>query len=232
MRLMNRSMVFCALSFFLAQEMALANPKLGFVDYDKAIKEEKEAQVIFKELEAKEIALATWEQDAKNKFEKEMNTYKEQMPKWKEEKRKTEEAKLSAKINELQQESARRRQELSSDQQAKLEELKLKNLRLVDEIAKKQSYAMIFNAATLVYVSDDMKKKFDITTDLVKAYNEKYKAPLTPPPAAPAPAVPAPALPAKPDVKTMPGKPAVPGPSKPEVKPAPIKPGQKPAPAA
>lgn len=208
MKLTSRLVVLGSLTLLLATNMAWAmgaGQKLGFVDYDKAIKEEKEAQQIFKDLEAEEIKLATWEQQAKNDFEKKMAIYKEQMPKWKEDKRKTEEAKISAEINTLQQESARRRQELSNNQQAKLDELKTKNLRLVEEIGKKQGYAMIFNAATLVFVSDEMKKKFDITADLIKAYNEKYKPVLTP---AAAPAKPgAPTLPkpqAKPRVKASP----------------------------
>lgn len=172
---------FLSLSSFAKPE-APGAAKLGFVDYDRAIKEEKEAQKYFKDLEAEEVALAAWEQGVKAEFEKKMETYKASMEKLNEKQRKIEEEKLAGEVTRLQQESTTRRQKLQDNQQKRLEELKIKNNEVVEEIAKKHKLDVVFNAATLVWVAKNSPNIVDLTPDLIKQYNVKHtiKAPAAP----------------------------------------------------
>jgi len=187
MMLFIRSMFACFLCLLFANIALAATQKLGFVDYDVAVKEEKEAQKYFKDLEAQEIAVAAWEQEANTKLEKKLKTYEEKKSKLKPDKLKAEETKLRAEVQELQQESVKRRQDVTTNQKAKLAELKSKNSELVKVLANKEGYSMIFNAAILDFVSEDMKKNNDITPKLIKLYNEKYPVKATPAAAEPKP---------------------------------------------
>lgn len=196
----------------------LATPKFGFVNFEAAFAQELEAQKYIKELEALEASIAADEQKARVDIEAKMTKFKNSMAKLKEDARMAEENKLSAEIGELQQKFNDRRNKLMADRQQKVAELENKNRLLVESISRKGSYSMVFNAASLVYVSDEIKKN-DLTQDLVNQYNKAYPVKAAAP-AAPAKAgAPAKAAPVAPGPTIAPAPPPAKAPEAPVVPP-------------
>ena len=124
-------------------------------------------------MEKQAAAVDIWEQEVKGKIEPKIKAFQESVPKLSEEKRKAEEAKLSDEINKVQQESVKRRQKLTTDQESKLHDLKTENAALVKTLATKGNFDMVLNAAAIVWVSDKVKKENDLTKQLVDEYNKK-----------------------------------------------------------
>jgi len=155
---------------------ALAAPeqqKLGWVNFEAAFSAELEAQKYVKDLEVQENLIAADEQKARTDIEAKMAKFKGAVAKLSEAARAAEEAKISAEIGELQQKFSDRRAKLANDRSTKVAELENKNRLLVESISRKGNYAMVFNAATVVYVSDEIKKN-DLTQDLIAQYNKAY----------------------------------------------------------
>ena len=176
---------------FINAHSALAAPelKLGMVNFEMAFAQEQEAQKYVKELEAQENLIAVDEQKARTSIEAKMTKFKTAATKLSDAARAAEEAKLSAEIGDLQQKFTDRRSKLANDRAAKVTELENKNRLLIESISRKGGYAMVFNIATLAYVSDEIKKN-DLTQELIAQYNKAYPVKATP--AKPASAKPAP----------------------------------------
>jgi Skp family chaperone for outer membrane proteins len=174
----------------LSTNYVLAAPefKPGFVNFESAFAAELEAQKYVKELEAQENSIGADEQKARIDIENKMAKFKTSVAKLSDAARAAEEAKLSAEIGDLQQKFADRRTKLANERSAKVSELENKNRLLVESISRKGAYSMVFNSATVVYVSDEIKKN-DLTQELVAQYNKAY--PVKPAAAKPAPKAPA-----------------------------------------
>lgn len=162
-----------------------ADLKLGWVNFEAAFAAELEAQKYVKDLEAQENLIAVDEQKARTDIEAKMAKFKGAVAKLSDTARAAEEAKLSAEIGELQQKFTDRRSKLANDRSAKVTELENKNRLLVESLSRKGGYSMVFNSATVVYVSDEIKKN-DLTQELIAQYNKAYPVKAAAPKAAPA----------------------------------------------
>ncbi len=189
-----------SLLLFAAASDSPRVPKLGFVNFEAAISQELEAQKYIKGLEETENKINQDEQVARVDIEKKMTNFRTAVAKLDEKARQEKEAQLSEEIGRLQQQFSQRRNELGQKRQEVLRQLEDKNRLLLDSISKNGGFDMVFNAAALVYVSDDIKKN-DLTLKLVESYNKAYpvkadaplkagptKAPAKTPVKAPAPA--------------------------------------------
>jgi Skp family chaperone for outer membrane proteins len=162
-----------ALFFVSAATDAPRVAKYGFVNFEAAIAQEKEAQIYIKELEDGENKINQDEQVARVDIEKKMTNFRASVASLSEKARQEKETQLSNEIGMLQQQFTQRRQELGQKRQDRLRQLEDKNRLLLDSISKNGGFDMVFNAAALVYVSDDMKKN-DLTGKLVESYNKAY----------------------------------------------------------
>lgn len=147
--------------------------KLCFVNFEAAISLEVEAKKYLEGLETAERDINNDEQKAREDIEKKMTNFRSSMAGLAEKARQEKEAQLTAEISKLQQQFTQRRMEQNQKRQEISRQLEDKNRLLLDSISKNAGCDAVFNAAALVYVSDEIKKN-DLTQKLVDSYNKAY----------------------------------------------------------
>lgn len=159
-------------STFVAAETSV---KHCFVFYDRASAQEEELKKYTKELENDERAIIDAEQKARTMLETKMNKFQESMAKLSDKERQKQQTDLGNEITNLQQKFTQQRNDLNQKKERILADIDSKNKLLVTSIGQSEKCSIIHNGATIVYLSDDMKKN-DITDKLVERYNKAYPA--------------------------------------------------------
>lgn len=155
---------------------AVKEVKTAYVDTSELMKEYTEA----KDLEAK---YKTKSEEKGKQLEAEINRFKQEAANFQAQAQANGQAWAQQKGAELQ----KREQQLSYAQQALSQELQVESGKEMDSLVsgvkkfiktygKEKGYAYIYgtgDAASILYAED----KFDITKEIIKALNDKYKAP-------------------------------------------------------
>ncbi len=171
---MKRSVFLLSLLFSYSSMAETAVSKIGFVNFDNAIKEENEAKKFIADLEKEKEQVLKSEQEKTAAFQKKVEDYKKTSasltPKAKEEK----EMALTQEMSTLQQSFQLARLSLQQKEQSMLADLETKNRLLVKSIAEQNGYGVVLNMAAVVYASEKELKANDITSKLVEQYNKAY----------------------------------------------------------
>lgn len=147
--------------------------KIGYVNFEIAFAQEQEAQKYTAEVEKEERAILEGEQKARTEIEAKMAKFQESMAKLSEKARQDQQTALGNEINALQQQFTQRRSDLDEKRRRILADLENKNRLMVDSLSRKDNYSIVFNSASMVFVSEDIKKN-DLTVKLVAEYNKTY----------------------------------------------------------
>ncbi|TDE31492.1 OmpH family outer membrane protein [Flavobacterium ranwuense] len=176
---MKKALVIIALSISLVacnKAAEVKEVKTAYVDTSELMKEYTEA----KDLEAK---YKTKAEEKGRQLEAEINRFKQEAASFQAQAQANGQAWAQQKGAELQ----KREQQLSYAQQALSQELQQESGKEMDSLVsgvkkfikvygKEKGYAYIYgtgDAASILYAED----KFDITKEIIKALNDKYKAP-------------------------------------------------------
>lgn len=196
---MNKLLLAGFMALMAFQAPAVPALKIGIVNFQRAIQEEKLAAEKMKQLETAERALVEAQQKAQSSMEKKISDHqaaKEKLnTKMMKETNKAviekeakgiadAEQKLSAEIANLQKDFGERQQKHEANIQQEKADLELKNKLLVESIARKKGFSLVLPIEVLPYVSEEYRKENDITDLLIADFNKAY--PVAKPAAKPA----------------------------------------------
>jgi Skp family chaperone for outer membrane proteins len=157
---------------------ALGTGKIGYVNIEQALVLELDAQELFKKLEEKERKILDDEQKASSEFEKKFADYQKSLPKLSDKAKIEQQQALTNEYQSLQAKFTQRRKEVMEERQKIIADLENKNRLLLECLARKEKYDIIYNSQALFYVSEEIKKN-DITGKLVEAFNQAYPIKVT-----------------------------------------------------
>jgi Skp family chaperone for outer membrane proteins len=155
---------------------AITPVNFGYVNIEQALTMELDAQKSFQELEKEEQEILNGEQRATAEFEKKFAAYQKLSDKAKVEQQKA----LADEYQSLQARFTQKRKDVMEKRQRIIADLENKNRLLLESLARKKKYDIIYNSQALFYVSEELKKN-DTTAELVAEFNKAYplKAPDT-----------------------------------------------------
>jgi outer membrane protein len=152
---------------------AIGSTNIGYVNIEQALTMELDAQKSFQELEKEEQEILNGEQKASAEFEKKFADYQKSLPKLSDKAKIEQQKVLTDEYQSLQAKFTQKRKDVMEKRQRIIGDLENKNRLLLESLARKKKYDIIFNSQALFYVSDELKKH-DITPELVKSFNEAY----------------------------------------------------------
>lgn len=147
--------------------------KMGFVNYEDAVAQELQAQKEIKDLQKKDQEINDASKKASDEFEKKYAEFTKAMETMNEKAREDKRKAFMNEYNALDQQFKKRRLDLEKDRQDLLQKLEGQNRFLLDNLARKEGYTMVFNAQALVYASDKLKAH-DLTPKLIAEYNKTH----------------------------------------------------------
>lgn len=159
-------------SALFAARPAHAEAKIAYVDLQRALNEVEEGRgakaALKKEFESKQKML----DDKKAEFEKLRGEYEKQASVMSEDSRKAKEADLQKKGGELQGFFVQQQKDLSDREREVTRGIFEKMSAIVREIADAEGVSIVLQAEAIVYGAPSL----DLTNDLVRKYNARYKA--------------------------------------------------------
>lgn len=163
--------VVALLGFLVAPAVASAQAvKIGVVDVARVINEtaegkaaksrlEREMTRRQNELDRKQREFETFAADLESSFDMLTDEAKQQRA-----------IEYQTKATELQQLYATHQQELAQAEAAATQRIVERVIAIVDDIAKRGSYTLVFDSAAVVYKATNT----DITSEVIRAYDEKH----------------------------------------------------------
>jgi len=166
--------------------LAHAEPKFGYVSFQKALAELDEAKAARTRLEGLKEQKQKDLDKAQDALKKDKDTFDKQAATMTEQARSDKAEALQKRFIELQQNFEKGRAELAQKENDEFGPILQKMRNVMRSIAEKEQFTMVFQAEGLAYAPDSL----DLTNQLIRTYNEqnKVKAPASSAPAAAAPA--------------------------------------------
>ncbi len=151
--------------------VARAQQKVGYVDLQRALNEVEEGKAakasLKKEFDQKQKAL----DDRKSEFDRLRTDFEKQAAVMSEEARRTKQGELERKGQELQGFFVQMQKELSDREREVTRGIYDKMHGIVREIAEAEGLSLVVTAEALVYAAPSL----DITNELVRKYNARFK---------------------------------------------------------
>ena len=151
---------------------AHAQVKLGYVNFQKALAELDEAKAAKARLEGLKEQKQKELDKVQEAFKKEQEAFQKQAATMTEQARNEKGEALQKKYVEITQNFEKGRTELAQKENEEFQPIVTKLRAVVNSIATKEGFTMIFDAAGLAYAPDSL----DLTNQLIRTYNEQNKA--------------------------------------------------------
>ena len=157
----------------LAAKAARAEPKIGYVDVQRAVQEVEdgkqararlkgEVEERRKQLDSKKVELTKLQGD----YEKQAAVLSEDAKRKKQEE-------LQQKLMAAQQSAQEMQEELTGKEQEAMSSISKRMLQAVAEVADKDGLAYVFDKSALLYAPNSS----DVTNEVIRHYNDKFAAP-------------------------------------------------------
>ena len=146
--------------------------KLGYVNFQKALSELDEAKAAKDRLEKLKAQKQSDLDKAQDSFKKEQEAFQKQAPTMTEQARNEKGEALQKKYLEITQNFEKGRTELAQKENEEFQPIVEKLRTVIKNIATKEGFTMVFDAAGLAYASDSL----DLTNQVIRTYNEQNKA--------------------------------------------------------
>ncbi len=159
---------------FLVSSTAAADVKLGYVDLQRALLEVEEGRQAKARLQSTLDAKQKELDKEQEVLKKEKETLEKQSSAMGEETRIQKQTDLQKKLFELAQRWEKGKQEMANKERTELQGIFQKMDPIISSIAQREGMSMVFEKSDsgLVYAPASM----DLTNELVRQYNDKYKA--------------------------------------------------------
>jgi len=161
---------------------ALAEAKLGYVNFQKALAELDEAKAAKARLEALKEQKQKDLDKAQDALKKDKETFDRQAATMTEQARNEKAEALQKRFIDLQQNFEKGRAELAQKESDEFQPIVQKLRAIINNIAQKEQFTMVFDAGGIAYAPDSL----DLTAQLVRTYNDTHKVKSPAPAAAPA----------------------------------------------
>jgi len=154
-----------------ASAHAQAAVKLGYVNFQKALSEIDEAKAAKDRLEKLKAQKQSDLDKVQDAFKKEQDAFQKQAPTMTEQARNEKGEALQKKYVEITQNFEKGRTELAQKENEEFQPIVNKMRTVVNAIAQKSGFTMVFDAAGIAYAPDSL----DITNEVVRTYNDQNK---------------------------------------------------------
>jgi outer membrane protein len=157
--------------------------KLGYVNFQKALAEIDEAKAAKERLEKLKTQKQTDLDKVQESFKKEQEAFQKQAPTMTEQARNEKGEALQKKYLEITQNFEKGRSELAQKENEEFQPIVVKLRNVVNGIAQKESFTMVFDAAGIAYAPESL----DITAQVIRPTTEEQAEVATPAPRSPRP---------------------------------------------
>jgi outer membrane protein len=167
---------FLATLSLLAPRLAQAQQKIGVVDYQRAVLEVDEGKAARARLEQMKDSKQKEFDKAQEALAKEGDTLQKQAPTMTETARTQQAAEYQKKVVELRQAMAKGEADLGQSQREAFGPIEEKMQTTVATVAQREGFSMILVKQAVAFGPGSL----DVTNEVIRMYNEKYKVAATP----------------------------------------------------
>jgi outer membrane protein len=177
---------FLATLSLLAPRLAQAQQKIGIVDYQRAVLEVDEGKAARTKLEQQKESKQKEFDKQQEALAKEGDTLQKQAPTMTETARTQQASDYQKKVMELRQAMAKGEAELSQAQREAFGPIEERMQGIVSTVAGREGFSVVLVKQAVAFGPPSL----DVTNEVIRMYNEKYKVTSTPAPKKAAPATP------------------------------------------
>ena len=154
----------------LAAKAARAEPKIGFVDVQRAVQEVEEGKQARTRLKSEVDERRKQLDGKKAELQKLQTNYEKQQAVLSEDAKRKMQEELQKKLVEAQQSAQEMQEELSGKEQEAMASISKRMLQIVGEVSEKDGLAFVLDKSALLFAPNSA----DITNEVIRAYNDKF----------------------------------------------------------
>jgi outer membrane protein len=150
---------------------AEAGLKIGYVDVQRAIEEVEEGKALRTRLSGELDSRRAQLQQKKTSLEKMNADYEKQAPVMNDEAKRKKQEELQKAYLEAQQSAGQMQQELSEKEREGLQAISKRIVQIVGEVSEREGFSFVIDKSVLLYAPAAL----DVTNEVVRRYNDRFK---------------------------------------------------------